>query len=275
MIKFEITLDSDLLQRMAAMGIKDSWPAAKAAFDASAKTIQGAWRGWALGGSLMGIPHISNPSTNLARSIKIRKNANFDVNIETDSAHAQRIRDGTPELDMKTTHPYGKKSRVSKKTDEKHPGGIPYLIVPFRWGTPDGGDGARAHWKNVIPQSMYSAIQAFNMVKSIRLEKREDGTKAIHAEKNFRGAPIERSEYDWGERIRADGNIDGLVRMADQTQKSGSTYFTFRIISAASPKESWIRKAVDSIDVESALEKATRPAVEEMIQAGFEADIGI
>lgn len=272
MIKFEVTLDSDILLRMAAMGITDSWPAAKAAFDASAKTIQGAWQGWALGGPITGIPHISNPSTNLARSIKIRKNAAFDVNIETESAHAQRIRDGSPELDMKTTHPYGKQSRVAKSGPHK---GEPYLIVPFRWGTPDRGDGARAHWKNVIPQNMYSAIRAFNMVKSIRLDKREDGTKAIHVEENFRGEPIERSEYEWGERIRADGNIDGLVRMADQTKKGGSTFFTFRVISAASPKGSWIRKAVDPIDVVSALEKTTRPAVEEMIQAGFEADIGV
>jgi hypothetical protein len=269
MIKFEITVDTDLLQRLAMLG-ENAFPAAKAAFDASAKTIQGAWQGWALGGSLMGIPHISNPSTNLAQSIKIRKNAAFDVNIETESANAQRIQDGTPELDMKTTHPYGNKSRVTKSGPHK---GEPYLIVPFRWGTPDRGDGARAHWKNVIPQPMYSAILAFNMVKSIRLEKREDGTKAIHAEKNFRGEPVGRSEYQWGERIKADGNINGLVRMANQTKEGGSTYFTFRIISASSPQGSWIRKAVDPIDVVSALEKTTRPVVEEMVQAGFEADL--
>jgi hypothetical protein len=62
--------------------------------------------------------------------------------------------------------------------------------------------------------------------------------------------------------------------MGSETKRGGSTYFTFRIISAgASPAGSWIRKAVESIDVESALERTTRPVVEEMIQAGFEADL--
>jgi hypothetical protein len=270
MIKFEITLDTEILQKLAMLGEK-AFPAASAAFNHSAKTIQGAWQEWALGGSLMGIQRINSPSANLARSIRIRRNGPFDVSIETDSTHAKRIRDGSPELDMKTTHPYGQKSRVAKSGPNK---GIPYLIVPFRWGTPNSAGGARAHWKNVIPQPMYSAILAFNMVKSIRLDKREDGTKAIHAEENFRGEPIERSEYEWGERIKADGNIDGLVRMADQTKKRGSTFFTFRVISAASPQGSWIRKAVDPIDVVSAVKQTTSPVVEEIIQAGFEADIG-
>ena len=52
------------------------------------------------------------------------------------------------EYDMKQTHPYGKKSRVSIK-------GIPYLIIPFRWGTPNGKDTKRAHFNNVIPQKNY------------------------------------------------------------------------------------------------------------------------
>jgi hypothetical protein len=276
MIKFDITVDSDLLQqlayRMPSLFGEKVAPATSGAFNMSAKYIQGTWKGWAMGGPIMGIPNIKAPSSSLAASIRIRKNAPFDVNIETESTYAKRIEEGTPELDMKTTHPFGHKSRVAKSGPNK---GVPYLIVPFRWGTPNQAGGRRAHFSNVIPQNLYSIIRAFDMKKSRRLEVRGDGSKAIHVEENYRGEPIERSEYEWGERIETDGNANGMVRMANDTKRGGSTYFTFRIISAASPQGSWIRKAVEPVDVVSALEKATRPAVEGLIQSGLEADLGI
>jgi len=266
MIRFDVTVDSDILQRLSMLGAK-AFPAGQAAFNASANLIQSQWQAWAMGGSLNGIPEIKSPSANLARSIKIRKNAAFDVNIQSESIQAQRIQEGTEELDMKTTHPFGAKSRVSKE-------GVPYLIIPFRWGTPNAQGGARAHFKNVIPQNMYSAVLAFKMKVSRR--KVDDSGKAIMSiENNYRGQPVERSTYDWGERIKADGNVNGLVSFPDESKKRGSTYFTFRIISKDSPADSWIRKAVPPVDVVSALERTTRPVVEDMVAAGLEADLGI
>ncbi|WP_461246369.1 hypothetical protein [Treponema sp. R6D11] len=267
MIRFSVTVDSEILQRLATMGAR-AFPAGKAAFDASANLIQSQWQAWAMGGSLNGIPEISSPSANLARSIKIRKNSAFDVNIESESIQAQRIQEGTEELDMKTTHPFGNKSRVSKE-------GVPYLIVPFRWGTPNAQGGARAHFKNVIPQNMYSAVLAFKMETSRRKTVREDGSTAVHIEKNYRGQSIQRSEYDCGGRIKADGNVNGLVSFPDESKKRGSTYFPFRIISRDSPADSWIRKAVPPVDVTGALERTTRPVVEDMIRTGLEADLGV
>jgi hypothetical protein len=267
MIRFDVTVDPELLRLLQLIGNK-AFPAGKAAFNESAKLIQSQWQGWAMGASLQGVSDIRNPSANLARSIKIRRNAPFDVNIETDSKYASQIQDGTDELDMKTTHPYGNKSRVSED-------GIPYLIVPFRWGTPNAKGGARAHFKNVIPQPIYNSVLAFNMKFSRRLSVRSDGSQAIHVEKNYRGQPINRSEYEWGDRLIADGNINGMVRFPDETRKKGSTFFTFRIISAASPQGSWNRPADPPVDVVSALEKTTRPAVEEMIQNGLKADVGL
>jgi hypothetical protein len=266
MIKFDVTVDSEVLQRLATLGAK-AFPAGRAAFNASANLIQSQWQAWAMGGSLDGIPEIKSPSANLARSIKIRKISAFDVNIESESIQAQRIEEGTDELDMKTTHPFGNKSRVSKE-------GVPYLIIPFRWGTPNKEGGARAHFKNVIPQNMYSAVLAFKMETSRR--KVDDSGKAIMSiEKNYRGQNIERSTYDWGGRIKADGNVNGLVSFPDESKKKGSTYFTFRIISRNSPEGSWIRKAVPPVDVTGALERTTRPVVEDMIRAGLEADLGV
>jgi hypothetical protein len=97
-----------------------------------------------------------------------------------------------------------------------------------------------------------------------------------HMENNSRGQPVERSEYEWGGRITADGPVNGLVSFPDDSKKKGgSTYFTFRVISKDSPTGSWIRPAVEPVDVIGALEKATRPAVEEMIGSGFESDLGL
>jgi hypothetical protein len=268
MIRVKIDADSDLLQQLAyrlpslfGAGVA---PATRRAFNTSARYIQSVWKGWAMGDTITGISNIRRPNGKLAQSIKIEKIGPFDAEIYTESPYARRIHDGQPELDMKTTHPYGKKSRVSKD-------GFPYLIVPFRWGTPDGAGGARAHFGNVIPKPMYQAIQAFKMSKSYRL-------KTTHDEENYTGEPVERSEYDWGERLDADGNMNGMVRMANETKRGGSTYFTFRVISAkqlVTSPYSWIRKAIQPVDVVSAIENITGPIVADVIQAGLEADIGL
>ncbi|MDR2701089.1 MAG: hypothetical protein LBB72_01500 [Spirochaetaceae bacterium] len=267
MMKFTIDVGPEFVRLMKDVG-PEGLRATRAAFNTAAQLIEGTWKEWANGGSLQGIPQIKSPSTNLAQSIHTRENAPFDVNIETDSPYMKRIQEGTDELDMKKTHPYGKKSRVSKKTDEKHPGGIPYLIVPFRWGAGK----KRAHFGgNFISGAMYK--QALTMAFSRKIAVRGDGSTAIHVEKNYRGQPVERQEYKWGDRLNADGNANGMVRFPDDTKSDGSEYFTFRIISAASPKGSWIRPAVPAVDVLSALERTTRPKVEEIIEAGLQADL--
>jgi len=264
MIRIDITTDSDIIQQLAMrmpgfFGGKVA-PATKKAFNTSAKYIQRVWKGWAMGDSIMGIPDIKNPSQKLANSVKMNPIGPFIVDILSESPYMRRIVDGTPRVDMKETYPYGRKSRVSKE-------GIPYLIIPYRWGTPNEKGGKRAHFGNVIPQPMYQAIKAFGMEKSVRL-------KSTNAEENYSGEQVERSEYDWGDRLDADGNENGMVRMANEAGR-GSTYFTFRIISAKSPAGSWIRKEIPPVDFEGGLTRAVTPVVEEMVQAGIEADIGL
>jgi hypothetical protein len=229
--------------------------------------IQKTWKDWAMGGPIEGIPNIRAPNSKLASSIKIKPNGPFDANIETDSRYAQRIQEGTPELDMKTTHPFGRKSRVSEE-------GIPYLIVPFRWGTPNKYGGARAHFGNVIPQSLFERVKAFKTYK--RLAKFDKEGNIIggqtHYEKNYEGVGVERSDYNdhYDTLNDVEGNERGMVRMANR-----GGYFTFRIISAAqlvTKPWSWIRKAVPPVDVVGALARSTQPVVEELIQTGLEAD---
>ena len=63
-----------------------------------------------------------------------------------------------------------------------------------------------------------------------------------------------------------------MVKMRSNT---GSTYFTFRVISAKSPESAWVRKEVPANDVVSAVEKTTRQNVEDILEAGLEQDLGI
>jgi hypothetical protein len=278
MIKISVNVDSEILEqlanRMPGLFGEGVAPETQNAFSEAAKVIQKTWKDWAMGGTIEGIPNIRAPNQKLATSIKIKQNGPFDVNIETASPYAKRIQEGTPELDMKTTHPYGRKSRVSKRTDEKHPGGIPYLIVPFRWGTPNKYGEARAHFGNVIPQSLFTRVKAFKTYK--RLAKFDKEGNIIggqtHFERNYDGIGVERSEYnqDYDRLDDVEGNERGMVRMA-----KGGGYFTFRIISAAqivTKPWSWIRKAVPPVDVVGALKTSMQPVVEGIIQAGLEAD---
>jgi hypothetical protein len=268
MINLTVTADNDLLQQLAyrlpsVFGEKVA-PATKAAFNTSARYIQGVWKGWAMGSPIAGIPDIRKPNGKLANSIKIKKNGPFDVEIYSESPHMKRIVEGTDPYDMKEDYPYGRKSRVSKK-------GIPYLIIPFRWATPNQKGGKRAHFSNVIPTSLFKEVKAFTMSEK---KIAEDGKAVTHNESNYSGNDVERSDYNWGDRLTdVGGDEEGMVRMRNDT--GGSTYFTFRVISAISPASSWIRKASPPVDIEGGLERAVRPYVETLVEAGLKADIGI
>jgi hypothetical protein len=271
MIKIDITVDSEFLkqlaERMPSIWDKNRAPETALAFEMSKEEIRKEWAGWANGGELDGIEKIKHPSANLAASIKTKDFAPFNAEIYSESPHAERIQKGTPRLDMKTTHPYGPKSRMSKE-------GIPYLIVPFRWGTPNAKGGARAHFVNFIPVPLFNKIK--KMETSKRLAKHDKKGNIIggetHLEANYAGENIERSNYTWGGRHKDEGKMNGMVRMSG---KGG--YFTFRVISAAqlvTRPYSWIRKEIAPIDVIGALERTTRPKIERMIEKGVKADLG-
>ncbi len=233
-------------------------PATKQAISIAAKVIQDTWRGWAMGKNIEGADSIKKANSRLAASINIKKNGDFNAEIGTDSPYMKRIQEGSPEYDMKTTYPYGKKSRVSKR-------GIPYLIVPFSWHTPNKNGGARAHGSlaNTIPENLLGVVKRM---------RRSYTTGETHIEKNARGGNIARAEYDWGDRLGADGNIGGLVVM---NSAGHTTYTTFRVISAKSPSSSWIKKEVPANDVISAIARATKEAVETVIEEGLKSDFEV
>ena len=106
--------------------------------------------------------------------------------------------------------------------------------------------------------------------------------RKIKIEKNFRGEDIQRPSYNWGDRLNFDdmlefsekgavsSNAEGMVKMKSNT---GSAYFTFRVISAASAPNKWVRKAVPPNNVIGALENSCRDAVNAIIERGVNADM--
>lgn len=179
--------------------------------------------------SLPGVEFLEKTNKNMIESVKIKKNRDFNYTVFSDSVEMEKATKGTDPVyyDMKKTHPYGKKSRVSKK-------GVPYLIIPFRWGTPNGKDTKR-RWNSFIPMAEYNT-SVKKLEKSMRAP---DGNgNYTHVEKNYKGEDIERSNYSWGDRLTGwNDRSAGMVRMKDSGK---STYWTFRIISANSKQGTWL-----------------------------------
>ena len=199
-------------------------PNTAAAFAQAAKYVHNMWTGYLRGEQpLNGIDYMSGVTSAMVRSIKSRYNGDLDYTIYSDNMQLEQKTRGTKEVtfDMKEKYPYGKKSRVSKK-------GIPYLIIPFRWGTPNQKGTKRAHFNNVIPQKNYeTAVKGLNLSK-VNIDKN-------YFEANYKGESIERKGYNWAKNGRLTEDLAwndrsvGMVRMKD-VASGKSTYFTFRII---------------------------------------------
>jgi hypothetical protein len=242
-------------------------PRTTQAFKSAADVIATVWKGYATGTPM---PDGSKPlkSASYAAGVKVQQGGPFEYTIYNDSKMADTIEKGSPQADMKLTHPYGKKSRVSKK-------GIPYLIIPFRWGTPGTG----GHFRNIIPE-IYAMLRA--EIKAGEFVRTQI-TGTTHAEPNFAGEGVARAEYKgedgrdgWGSVLKGvGGNMEGMSAMdTDTGKKAGSGYMTFRIISADSPAGSWIKPAVPPRKITQFVADNTRDIVTEMIQAGMLKDVG-
>ena len=236
------------------------------AFRMAAQYVRNMWTGYLSGDQpLNGIDFMDGVTSAMVRSIRAQRNGDFDYSILSDNRQLEQKTKGQKEVeyDMKQTHPYGKKSRVSKK-------GIPYLIIPFRWGTPNQKGTKRAHFNNFIPQKNYNTS-----VKGLKMSEVDAAKKYFEA--NFKGESIARQGYNWAKNGRLteeqawDDRSVGMVRMRDIT---GSSYFTFRIVSAKSPANSWIyhKDAKPGVDMMGALERTVKPRINQMIEEGIAAD---
>ena len=222
-VKVDVNIDE--LHKIASMFAKGM---TESAFPNTAESVKEArdlakqkWKDYLAGeSSLDGIEPVEKPNLKMVQSVKSEKKSAFNYSVYSENQQIEKIIEGEPAVnyDMKKTHPYGRKSRVSKK-------GVPYLIINFRWGTPNEKGGARARWNNFIPQKVYNTS-----LKKI-LRNKSETTGLTHPELNFKGQAIDRNEYNWGGRLTENDAWDdrsvGMVRMKDSANGK-SVYFTFK-----------------------------------------------
>lgn len=244
---------------------KENFSATSASVHKAAQYVQSVWSDYLAGGELNGIKPLDKPLSPKDAHLRIEDRGDFESAVVGNSPKLDAIQHGENPVyyDMKQTHPYGKKSRVSKK-------GIPYLIIKFGWGTPNEKGTKRAHFNNVIPQKDYETRLKGFEISSVKT--------TTHLEPNSKGQPIDRQEYIWKSRLKEDDAWNnrsiGMVRMKDIR---GSTYFTFRVISAKSPQGTWLywKDGKNPVDMLGALVRTTQDNVEKIIESGIKTDIGI
>ncbi len=266
MIEMRITPeDTQLADLVASLEFMSSkvMPKTYKAFKMAAAVIQYTWKSYALGAPIPGTPiRLKHPTGAYARSIKTRFLTPFNYEIYSDSPVALYLERGVQTYDMKETHPYGKRSRVSKE-------GIPYLIIPFRHGVPG------SKYYSRMPEQLYKKLREAIKRREIMLSHRAKGRKYSP---NYSGELVPRAKYAWGTRISGTGleQFEGMIMADVSTPKSNrSTYMTFRVISANSPAHKWIVKTRPAMEITKHVAINTKEIVSDVITSGIKQDLGM
>jgi hypothetical protein len=127
-----------------------------------------------------------------------------------------------------------------------------------------------------MPINVYSIVKKFEKMKTmVSADKADDKHKKPNNQNPSQ--MVGRAQYNKGyDRLSGmDSMMNGMVRSTDETGKDRSAgYFTFRIISAKSPKNSWIKPATPPRHVTQALMEETREGVNELVNTGLSRDFG-
>jgi hypothetical protein len=280
MIRLSITLNNDALAQLTALmqhvASAGTLPGTESAMQLAAYAVAEKWKDYAGGGSLPGVKPLKVPTSAYARSIHVEYKGPFDYEIVSNVPQAAYLEYGTKAIDFKKTHPYGPRSRMGKNG--------PYLIVPFRWGTPGTKLNPRVGFRRVMPQAVYKIAKNFAMTHV------NEQTKFSP---NAFGQLVERYTYTWGERLSPkQAQMAGMVRTEGfAQQRNGSMrpissgYFTFRILSVAKPlnwdkrphrkswEESWKKPEQAPRPITRTVARVVEPTVNAIVADGIQQDI--
>jgi hypothetical protein len=291
MVKMTVSVNNDVLQQFQAALARYSegeLPNTTMAMNIVANKVADSWTKFAEGGELKGVKPLPRPNRSYALGVKVEPHGPFDYEVYNESKAAQQIEEGSAELDMKKTHPYGPKSRVSKK-------GVPYLIIPFRWGTPGDERNPRVGFRNVMPNLVYNIVKKFNKMRTL-VEADDSDRQTMNAHRvmpNGRagegGSPhaemVGRAQYnkgydrlsgaDFAGTVQEKTRMNGMVRSnaKGKSVKEYNTYLTFRVISAASRQGSWIRPRVEPRHVTQALADESRDFMDALVNDAIMEDL--
>lgn len=166
-----------------------------------------------------------------ADSIQYRMSGRYEAEIVSDYKYVEDIESGRPPYDMKRMLDTSLKVRLNKRGER-------YLIIPFRHNTP----GQTAH-APAMPKDVYGVAKHLAPSAITGHYARRSGTGAWDV-KTKEPARVRSRLYAWGDRLprgldsnkgRSD-RYAGMVRFKESS--GGSTYLTFRVMSARS--SGWI-----------------------------------
>lgn len=204
-----------------------------------AQAAQNIWQGYASGKEIPpgGKPLHTRTGTYL-RSIQLEQEGAFAWAVYSDAPYADAIENGAGEFDMHRWLDTSHKTRISSK-------GKRYLIIPFRWNTPDHD----ATTPNVMPGHIHG-LWSMGLMASHVTDQR---MYTVGHSLDGRPLTVTRRKYIWGDRlsarlIAATGatgakarNMRGMVNMRVPGARGGaahSQYLTFRVLSEGS--SGWI-----------------------------------
>ena len=242
------------------------------------------WVSYAMGAPLPNGLIIQNRTGEYARSILLHQTGPFSAEVATTLPYAQAIEDGMPKRDLKKILDYSNKVRVSKK-------GKRYLIIPFRWNTPNSVLG------RAMPEPVYNWWQGEGRERSHITGTHQrivgHGPEGLNAHrfdiKTRQLMTTPGRTYSWGSRLgksdlaamgvtgRQATRMVGMVAFRNPSAASAGgkdgKYLTFRVLSESAKAGSWQSPAVPGKHPARVVTEALTPVAEKAFQRALQVDI--
>lgn len=273
MVDFRIAVELGHLIPEGAPFRAEHFPNLAQAVRMIAEAAHEQWRRYAAGQDALPDGQRMMPRTGeYERSIQLRQTGDFAAEVYSDLPYAQAVEEGTPARDMKRMLDSSLKVRLSKA-------GKRYLIIPFRWNTPNSVMGRN------LPESVHDWWQ----------DKHPSAIKGTYARLSGTGAfdrttraplTVPGWKYRWGDRLSADAldalGIRGMAKrrmegMVNFRKPGGvgagahSQFITFRVMVEGSA--GWIAPAQPGKWPARTIAEALQPVAERAFAAAVAEDV--
>ncbi|CAB4137253.1 hypothetical protein UFOVP326_15 [uncultured Caudovirales phage] len=274
MSEFRISVSLSALIPWGGAVTADMFPHLAHAVRTIAEAAHRQWVAYASGMPLPSGKVISSRTGEYARSIQLRQTGPFSAEVYSALPYARAIEEGTPARDLKRMLNSSFKVRVSAK-------GKRYLIIPFRWNTPNSVLG------RAMPQAVHDWWQAPTLARSaiVGTYRRVSGTGAMSV-KTRDPVTVAGWKYRWGSRLTPDvlealgitgpaaKRMAGMVNFRKPNARGGaahSKFLTFRVMVEGS--SGWVVPAQEGRWPARTVAQQLAPVAEQAFRRAMEEDV--
>lgn len=271
---FAISIDLSFLRAADAPFSREMLPNLSFAVQQITEAVHRQWAAYAGGAPMPNGKVIHSRTGEYMRSILLRQVSEFSGEVYSDLPYARIIEDGAPQRDLKTILNSSLKVRTTKD-------GRRYLIIPFRWGTPNSVMG------NNMPAVVHEWWKQGRQASAVTgTFKRHSGTGAMDI-KTRKPLMVPGWRYNWGTRLGKDDiaglgiggktakNLEGMYNFRKPRAKSGasshSQFITFRVMMEGSP--GWIAPAREGLHPARTVADQFRPIAERAFNEALSEDM--